>query len=326
MFDISTQNTINNIFKKNRKCIINTDLDGILSGMILQHYLNWKVVGYSSCCGKHDDELWISSEIKDFNDCVFVDLPVCIDTISVIDQHFVATDMDMVKSYKKNENKLNPNILRQKIFLDSSKQQHYTEKYPFGTVHFVIAILEMMNIIKEDEKINFDKVLGGIFNTFDLADLILRADRVIGNTCYYTDNCFNWSDWLMSFGGNNTKELFKKVKNEYSNRKFREKNVEQQLLELGCKGKDGECSNMFRNKNYDLLEKYMNYLSNAIELRPLPMFQMKDYRKLKGKRICINKYKFNLAKNELKDNRLFSFAFVSMKELSVTYYIEEDKL
>ena len=30
---------------KNRKCIVNTDLDGILSGILLKNFLNWEIVG-----------------------------------------------------------------------------------------------------------------------------------------------------------------------------------------------------------------------------------------------------------------------------------------
>ena len=40
---------IKNLFTKNRQCIINADIDGIMAGMLLQKFLNWNVVGYSSC-------------------------------------------------------------------------------------------------------------------------------------------------------------------------------------------------------------------------------------------------------------------------------------
>ena len=33
------------ILRPNRECVLNTDLDGLLTGIILQNTLNWKVVG-----------------------------------------------------------------------------------------------------------------------------------------------------------------------------------------------------------------------------------------------------------------------------------------
>ena len=47
------QNTIKNtvaksniLLRDHKKCIINTDIDGILTGLLLQHHLNWEVVGF----------------------------------------------------------------------------------------------------------------------------------------------------------------------------------------------------------------------------------------------------------------------------------------
>ena len=51
--------SIANIFTPNKKCIFNADIDGIIAGTLLQNFLNWEVVGYSFCCDKPDDELWL---------------------------------------------------------------------------------------------------------------------------------------------------------------------------------------------------------------------------------------------------------------------------
>ena len=103
-------NEITNLFTKNRKCIINADLDGLLSGMVLEKFLGWEIVGFSSCSGKHDDELWLYNADENLKECVFVDLPVYIEKYSTIDQHFIAFDKESVDSYKENENKVNPNL------------------------------------------------------------------------------------------------------------------------------------------------------------------------------------------------------------------------
>ena len=73
--------TLNNVFERNQKCIINTDLDGLISGMFLQEFLGWEIVGFSSCCGKRNDNLWLKEGVSNINECVFVDLPVIINDL-----------------------------------------------------------------------------------------------------------------------------------------------------------------------------------------------------------------------------------------------------
>ena len=85
MLNLKENKNIINIFTKNKKCIVNTDLDGILSGMLLQYFLNWEVVGFSSCCGKPTDELWLKDKNINLKECIFIDLPVCKNDYYVID-------------------------------------------------------------------------------------------------------------------------------------------------------------------------------------------------------------------------------------------------
>lgn len=308
-------NDIVNIFKSKRKCIINADLDGLLSGMVLQEFLSWDVVGFSSCCGKSNDELWLFDIEEDISECVFVDLPVYFKGYSTIDQHFIAFDNEMIEKYNKDGNKLNPNIIRERVFLDENGKNQYTMKYPFGTIHFIIAVLEKMGIINDNYSFNFEKKLG----EFDLADLILRADRVIGNAAAYTPNCIDWISWLVDLGGSNTKKLFDKVTNELMIRKVSESKVEQKMKELGCKGMDGDCSNLLRNKDYNSLRNYFNYLAEAIEMKPIPLKTINDFGKLNGKRYAVTNKNINFLKQETMKKNMFSFAFVTKKSLSVTY-------
>lgn len=308
-------NEITNLFTKNRKCIINADLDGLLSGMVLEKFLGWEIVGFSSCSGKHDDELWLYNADENLKECVFVDLPVYIEKYSTIDQHFIAFDKESVDSYKENENKVNPNIIRERVFRKDDGSSEYTMKYPFGTVHFIIAVLENMGVIDESYSFDFRKLL----DEFDLADLILRADRVIGNTSSYTPNCVDWSKWLISIGGKNTNRLFSMVQTELTDRILRESKVEYKMINLGCKGKDGDCSNMLRAKDYNSLKNYYDYLANAMSMKSIPVKEITDFGRLHGTRYTITSNNLNVLKKESLKDDVFSFAFVTMKSLSFTY-------
>lgn len=303
------------IFSPNKKCIVNADLDGILSGMILQHYLGWEIVGFSSCGGRPQDELWLRSKDIKIDECVFVDLPVSVKDFSVIDQHFVTADIQDVVNYKQDKNKINPNVLRSRVFLNEKQQSEYTSKYPFGTFHFILASLEKIGVIKEYDVFDFSKR----FDNFDLADLILKADSVIKNTNNYTANCLEWSDWLSNLGGQVTKNLFDIVKTEYKQRSKTEINVERKMISLGCMKTDGDCSNMIRSRNYAALKNYFDFLANCFNLNALPVFELVDFSRLTGKRITINRNNISLIKSALSNKDIFSFAFVTMNCLSITY-------
>ena len=306
------------LFVKNKKCIINSDLDGLLSGMILHHFLDWKIVGFSSCSGKEDDNLWLFNRDEKLDECVFVDLPVYLKDYSTIDQHFIAFDHTFIESYENDENKINPNIIRKRVLKTNDGTSEYTLKYPFGTVHFILAILENMGIIHGNISFDFKKRIDDFYSS----DLILRADRVIGNTKSYTENCVDWIEWLKKIGGKNTESLFNIVQNELLFGIVNEIKVESKMLQLGCKGKDGDCSNMLRNKDYESLNQYFNFLASAMDMEPIPVKELIDFGSLKGMRFEVNEDNFESLKKESLKSNVFSFAFVTKRMLSITYFLE----
>lgn len=82
------------LLKPNKNCIINTDIDGILCGILLQNILNWEIVGF--CDSK--DSIWINLNLeKEFENIVFVDIYLAKTSFKCIDQHMVAYDLDQVK-------------------------------------------------------------------------------------------------------------------------------------------------------------------------------------------------------------------------------------
>ena len=93
----------------NQKCIVNTDIDGILTGLLLQHHLNWEVVGF--CDSK--DTIWITPGlIEKIEDVIFLDIYVAHPSLKCIDQHIVAKDSNHGLHLAKNPNKQNPNLER----------------------------------------------------------------------------------------------------------------------------------------------------------------------------------------------------------------------
>lgn len=174
------------ILKRNQQCVINTDLDGFLCGMLLQHFLDWEVVGF---CNSRDS-FWFAEGIK-IKNVVFVDIFMASSQLKCLDQHIVSVDQEHNEMLKQNPNKLNPNILRDRTFLGSN----YHRKFPFGTVHFLISELE---------KMGFD-VKGAlplkktVFGMVRVIDIFLRADDALYSTAVkYRENTQDWWAWLGS--------------------------------------------------------------------------------------------------------------------------------
>ena len=127
----------------------------------------------------------------------------------------------------------------------------------------------------------------------------------------------------MGIGGKNTRALFGLVKTEYQKRKNVESRVESKLRSFGCNGGDGDCSNLFRSKNYTCLNNYFHYLSECLGIAQLPVFDVRNYGKLHGCRHEVYDQNLELIKKETLKNNIFSFAFVNKKVISFTYINEE---
>ena len=181
---------------RNVKCVINTDLDGFLSGLLLHHFLDWEIVGF---CNSRDT-MWLDqSKVTDLREIVFVDMFVSHSEIKSIDQHIVATDYEHCQSLSQNKNKLNPNIIRNRVFFGSS----YYRKYPFGTFHFLVSELERQGIdVKGSTYLKEKQEKTKTSNKLRMIDLMLRVDDTLNTTVRaYKDNASDWWSWLLGNSG-----------------------------------------------------------------------------------------------------------------------------
>ena len=131
--------TLRELFAKNKNIVINSDIDGMLSGMILQKYYGCKVVGFSNSW----DCVWIdpqyeNSTVDAINKPVYIDLYVTNPDVVCIEQHIIGYDDAHNKRIAALQTKINPNIMREGRTFSGD----YFHKYPFGTVHFLIALME----------------------------------------------------------------------------------------------------------------------------------------------------------------------------------------
>lgn len=181
------------IFNNNPNIIINTDIDGILSGVILCKYCGCKVAGFSNS----KETVWLSDDLKSVYEPVYIDMFVPRSDVYCIDQHIVSVNDKHHDNFISLGTKINPQLDRHRIF----QKWDYTYKYPFGAVHYIIAMLE-----KEGIKIDYPDLLGVVDSSLGirLGDLLLRADDAMKTTLNsnYMKNARDWWNWLLELSGN----------------------------------------------------------------------------------------------------------------------------
>ncbi|HDP54649.1 MAG TPA: hypothetical protein ENN24_03070 [Bacteroidetes bacterium] len=175
------------LLKQNPNIVINADLDGIVSGLLLTNFCGCNVVGFTNSI----DSVWFDPlQCKSIFDPVYVDMFVANPNTTCIDQHIVALNSKQSSLLKANGRKLNPNIDRERVFTPTAS---YHKKYPFATCHYILALLAKHGV--DLSSIVFEKSMSSIL----FADLLLRADDAMQTTIDspYRSNAHDWWRWLL---------------------------------------------------------------------------------------------------------------------------------
>ncbi len=310
---------------KNKPIVINTDLDGMISGLLLKKYLGCEIVGFSNSAEK----IWLQTDFSDFKNVCFVDMFVANPDIICIDQHIISVDKKHHQILKNNPNKINPNLLNSRFFLPDNS---YYYKYPFGTVHFIIALLEKKGF--DLSGINLLKKLHNI----TLIDLILRADDTMKTTIdsEYVNNATQWWNWLLNLSNNG--KIILKLKEYLNNISVTSsKNIKNNISEVlknrpfFCDSSDGGIMQPIKNKLLkDNVKTYFKFIAEimAIEIE----MTNTTYKTYKGytKRLSLTKeFRNELTEfNTIKNKKIFSYAFVRSSKrdynFSATFYQKND--
>ena len=226
------------LFSNNRNIIINTDIDGFLCGEILRYYYGCKIVGFSNS----KKEIWVTPEVKSIYDPIYIDLYVARPDVVCIEQHIIAKDKAHHMKIEGVGTKINPNVERGRTFLGNHIGDYY-HKYPFGTVHYLIALMAREGIHVELPSLT-DKVYNdGIDLGTDIGQIILRADDALYSTLSaYADKAQDWWEYLD--GGHNYPAI-KKLRQYISTcdrakaKEYKEKIGDIFKNKLNCDGADG---------------------------------------------------------------------------------------
>lgn len=299
------------LFEKNKNIVINTDIDGFLCGMVLQKYFDCKVVGFSNS----RETVWLTPDIKDIDSPIYIDLYVARPNVVCIEQHIIAYDREHHEEIKSFGTKFNPNLDRERTFVGDMQSDYY-HKYPFGTIHYLITLMEREGIHVQLPDLArlwtfkpYVSSYGAVSSS--AGHIILRADDALYSTLSpYRDNALDWWAWL-------------DPKNEYDSiisfrrfvsgcaiplaKKFKD-DVGVFFKALGCDGIDGAFKTV-TDANGKLLEKveyYRNVIGSIVEMDLTLPEQYVIHKGQYAVQFCRPGYDMDI----LHASNLYSYAFI----------------
>jgi len=127
--------------EKKHKAIISSDVDGLLSGLLVSTFLDWEIVGY------YDSENLLIKENTTCAECIFLDVEIFRSNIRSLGHHIIIFDKNKIPHDFNEKTKLllNPNIER-----NFDRLHNYTNKYPFGAVHLLLKAMKISSYYSKD--------------------------------------------------------------------------------------------------------------------------------------------------------------------------------
>ena len=159
------------IVGQNHNCILSPDSDGLLCGLFMSAYLNWKVKGF------YDGKVMILEKGVSIKDCVFLDMEIFRKEIKSVGHHMVLFNKNKkYKNWNNFQNAIQPNIFRN---YDGYKD--FRLKYPLATIHMLLGLV--------GSKMKIDIPISAICP-------LLYTDGVFKNLFNYPENCLDWLRYL----------------------------------------------------------------------------------------------------------------------------------
>lgn len=292
---------------RTKKIVINSDIDGFLSGMILQKYYDCEVVGFSNS----KESIWLTPDIASVRTPVYIDIFINAPETYSIDQHIVAYDNAHIDRLLAYGTKLNPNlsISRRTYSGDLGNSANYFRKYPFGTVHYLIALMKEDGIEVEFNDLYQNYTITGVdsrtYNTCP-GQVILRADDALYSSLGpYEDNTNEWWNKLRRYNSQMIDRLisYKNSCEKSRNAQYKEAIGELFQRGLNCDGMDGAFDTITESDGRTLQTRIIQYnrvIGDIIGIHmDLPM-ELVAHRGLA--------YRNYYSVNNL--NRAFTYAFV----------------
>lgn len=115
--------------------VINTDIDGLMTGALLHHLKGWPVVGFFDT-----ETLWLAEDAAvplDLERTAWVDIDMCWPGTRSLSQHVITIDSKSAHAVDAHASTVNPNLF---VGCHAGATEVYQRKYPFGTFQWAAWI------------------------------------------------------------------------------------------------------------------------------------------------------------------------------------------
>ena len=270
---------------RTKRIVINSDIDGLLSGMLLQKYYDCEIVGFSNS----KDAIWLKPEVGSLDEPIYIDIFINKPNVFCIDQHVVAYDKDHLERLLSYGTKLNPNLdISKRTFIgDLGRTRGYFNKYPFGTVHYLIALMKQDGLEIKLGDLNKRYKARNTSYSISLGEMILRADDALTTSLSqsFKENAFEWWNKLSQYDSHTIqqlKEFLYSHKTEES-RKIKENATDFFIKGLYCDGPDGAFNNVTKTGETYIQDKIQRYIEAIGEMMDIKLIYPREVLKYCGK-------------------------------------------
>ncbi len=161
---------------RDQDCILSTDSDGLLCGLLMSHTMGWKIRGF------YDTKILVHDATVNPGTCVFLDVEVFRKGVRSLGQHMVL--------FNKRRTPANWSNFESSFAINNFRgydvESDFAFKYPLGAIHFLTVTMHHIAPVT--------------FSDASL-DALLFADGSLQNSFSYTENV---DDWLRYLGVDDT--------------------------------------------------------------------------------------------------------------------------
>lgn len=177
------------IIEKNQNCVLSPDSDGILCGLFMSHYFDWKIKGF------YDGKIMLLEKDINAKDCIFLDVDIFRKDIRSLGHHMVLYNKSKLPNNWENyKNCIQPNLFR-----SYDGYHDFRLKYPLASIHLLIGIIGSKFKIEIPES-----AICPLFFTDGTFNVLFS----------YPENVLNWLEYLRA---NEVESPLKKV---FENEKY----------------------------------------------------------------------------------------------------------
>ncbi|MBR2152427.1 MAG: hypothetical protein IJ944_03975 [Clostridia bacterium] len=164
------------INERKRYCILSPDSDGLLCGLFMSMFRDWKIVGF------YDDKVGVVNNKYLDEDIVLLDGEIFRKSVKSVGHHMLKLNKNRNVDFSNFSQCIQPNLLR-----NYDGKHDFRLKYPLATIHLLVSIIAYSDYKQGKKEIVLtEKAVAPLFFT----------DGVFNVLFSYPENVLNWLYYL----------------------------------------------------------------------------------------------------------------------------------